>query len=234
MNNWRIVSRSAEAFADRIEAGRLLAAELTAYAGKRAVVLGVPRGGMAVAQEIARRIDADLDIVLSRKLRSPGQPELAFGAISEDGQVSLNRSVVQMLDITEDYIEREKAFQMAEINRRNRVFRQVRPRVPLDGRVTIITDDGVATGATFKVALAAARHENPKRLIAALPVGPEETIIELAAAADEMICLRAPGGFGAVGQFYQHFDQLEDEDVLAILREENERSKKRTIAGKNG
>ena len=232
MTNWRIISRNAEAFADRIEAGRLLAAELTAYGGQRAVVLGVPRGGMAVAQEIAKRLDADLDIVLSRKLRSPGQPELAFGAISEDGQISLNRSVVQMLDITDEVIEREKAFQIAEINRRNRLFRPVRHKVPLAGRIVIITDDGVATGATFKVALAAARHEQPGKLIAALPVGPEETIINLAAAADEMICLRAPAGFGAVGQFYTLFDQLEDEDVLAILREENKRSQKRAAAGK--
>jgi predicted phosphoribosyltransferase len=231
MKNWRIVSRSAEAFADRVEAGRLLAAELTAYAGQRAVVLGVPRGGMAVAQEIARRLNADLDIVLSRKLRSPGQPELAFGAISEDGQVSLNQSVVQMLGIADDYIEREKVFQMAEINRRHRLFRQARPKVPLAGRVVIITDDGVATGATFKVALAAARHETPKRLTAALPVSPEKTIIDLAAAADEMVCLRCPADFSAVGQFYQRFDQLEDEDVLAILREENERLQ-RAASGK--
>ena len=232
MTNWRIVSRSPEVFTDRIEAGSLLAAELVSYSGQRAVVLGVPRGGMAVAREIANRLDADLDIVLSRKLRSPGQLELAFGAISEDGQISLNRSVVQMLGITDDVIEREKAFQIAEINRRNRLFRQARPRVPLAGRIVVITDDGVATGATFKVALAAARHEHPARLIAALPVGPEETIIDLAPAADEMVCLRAPAGFSAVGQFYQRFDQLEDEDVLAILREESERSQQRAAAGK--
>jgi predicted phosphoribosyltransferase len=179
---------------------------------------------MAVAREIARRLDADLDIVLSRKLRSPGQPELAFGAISEDGQVSLNRNVVQMLGISDDYIEREKSFQMDEINRRNRLFRQVRPKVPLTGRTVIITDDGVATGATFKVALAAARHESPGRLVAAVPVGPEDTISDMAAIADEIICLRSPAGFGAVGQFYDRFDQLDDEDVLAILREESQRS----------
>ncbi len=232
MTNWRILSRSAAAFADRIEAGRLLASELTPYVGQGAVVLGVPRGGMAVAREIANRLDADLDIVLSRKLRTPGQPELAFGAISEDGQISLNQSVVQMLGITGDVIEREKAFQMAEINRRNRLFRQVRPKVPLAGRIVIITDDGVATGATFKVALAAARHEKPAKLVAALPVGPEETIIDLASAADEMVCLRAPAGFSAVGQFYQRFDQLEDEDVLVILREESGRAQNRAAAGK--
>ncbi len=226
MPNWHIVSNSDEAFLDRVEAGKLLVAELNAYTGKKAVVLGVPRGGMAVAREIARRLDAELDIVLSRKLRSPRQPELAFGAISEDGHVSFNQDVVQMLDIAPEYIEREKAFQMAEIERRNRIFRQVRPRVPLAGRIVIITDDGVATGATFKVALAAARHENPARLIAALPVGPEDTIINLAAAADEMICLRSPAVFSAVGQFYRRFDQLEDEDVLTILREEAGRSHK--------
>ena len=226
MNNWRIISRNGEAFSDRREAGQLLTAELQAYRGKNAVVLGVPRGGMAVAQEIANQLGADLDIVLSRKLRSPGQPELAFGAISEDGQVSFNQDVVRMLEIDSDYVERESAFQLAEINRRNRIFRQARPKVSLAGRITIITDDGVATGATFKVALAAARHENPSKLIAALPVGPEDTIKALATHADELICLRSPSDFGAVGQFYQHFEQLDDEDVVAILREENERSMK--------
>jgi len=232
MTNWRIVSRSAAAFADRAEAGRLLAAELKAYAGQRAVVLGVPRGGIAVAREIARALDADLDIVLSRKLRSPGQPELAFGAISEDGQISLNEGVVRALGITSDFIEYEKKLQLTEIARRSRLFRQARPKIPLRDRIVIITDDGVATGATFKVALAAARHENPRRLIATLPVGPEDTIIELASAADEMVCLRSPAGFSAVGQFYLRFSQLEDEDVLAILREESERSARRQSAGK--
>jgi putative phosphoribosyl transferase len=228
LDNLRIVSRNSAAFADRVEAGRLLAAELKEYAGKKAVVLGIPRGGMAVAREIAVGIEAELDIVLSRKLRSPGQPELAFGAISEDGQVSLNQEVVQMLDISPDYIESEKAFQMAEITRRNRIFREARPRVPLDGRIVIITDDGVATGATFKAALVAARHENPNKLIAALPVGPEDTIKSLAKNADEMICLRSPEVFSAVGQFYRRFEQLEDEDVLEILREETLRSARAT------
>ncbi len=224
MKNWRIISSSSEAFADRSEAGRLLADELRAYRGKKPVVLGVPRGGMAVAHAIASQLEADLDIVLSRKLRSPGQPELAFGAISEDGEVSLNQDVVRMLEISSDYIERESAFQLAEINRRNRIFRQARPKVSLAGRITIITDDGVATGATFKVALAAARHEKPGKLIAALPVGPEDTIRSMATAADELICLRSPPDFGAVGQFYRRFEQLDDEDVLAILRQEHERS----------
>jgi predicted phosphoribosyltransferase len=223
MNNWHIISHSNEAFTDRVEAGRLLADELAEYSGKNAVVLGVPRGGMAIAQEIAHRLDAELDIVLSRKLRSPGQPELAFGAISEDGQMSLNQDVVKLLEITPEYIEREKALQIAEIRRRNRIFREVRPKVALSGRITIITDDGVATGATFKVALLAARYENPGTLIAALPVGPEDTIKSLSAIADELICLRAPAVFGAVGQFYRRFDQLGDEDVLRILRRESQR-----------
>ncbi|PPD57721.1 phosphoribosyltransferase [Dehalogenimonas etheniformans] len=223
MANWRILSRNGEPFADRTEAGNLLAAELKDYAGRNTVVLGIPRGGMAVARQIALQLDAKLDIVLSRKLRSPGQPELAFGAISEDDQVSLNQDVVRMLDISEDFIEREKAFQMAEIKRRNRVFREVSPRVPLNGMIAIITDDGVATGATFKVALAAARHEKPGKLIAALPVGPEDTIKSLARDADELVCLRSPADFGAVGQFYRRFEQLDDADVLDILRQDRDR-----------
>ena len=225
MTNWHIVNRSGEPFSDRAEAGRLLAEELMEFAGKNAIVLGIPRGGMAVAREIARRLDAELDIVLSRKLRSPGQPELAFGAISEDGQMSFNQDVVSMLDIKPEYIEREKTFQIDEINRRNRIFRHVRSKVSLVGRITIITDDGVATGATFKAALVAARHENPAELIAAVPVGLEETVKALAENADELICLRSPPIFAAVGQFYRRFNQLEDEDVLAILREESSRIK---------
>ncbi|APV44006.1 putative phosphoribosyltransferase [Dehalogenimonas formicexedens] len=219
MANWRILSRSSETFADRTEAGYLLARELKAFAGENTVVLGVPRGGMAVAGEIARELNARLDIVLSRKLRSPGQPELAFGAISEDGHVSLNQEVVRLLDVSDAYIEQETAFQLAEIKRRNRIFREISPKVPLDGQVAIITDDGVATGATFAAALAAARNERPGKLIAALPVSPEDTVKSLARLADELICLRAPAVFGAVGQFYRDFQQLDDDDVLNILRE---------------
>lgn len=219
MGTLRIVSRSEEAFRDRVIAGRLLANELTSWRGQHAVVLGIPRGGLVVARELARVIEADLDIVLSRKLRTPGHEELAMGAVAEDGTVFLNDVVVQELGIDSDskYIRQEKAIQVAEIARRAELIRRVRPKVPLPGRVAIVTDDGVATGATMQAALWAARQEHPQKLIVALPVGPEDTVTRLAQDADETICLRAPLYFSAVGQFYLRFNQVEDEEVLAIL-----------------
>ena len=219
MNNWRVITRDTGKFTDRSEAGKLLAKELTALSGKRALVLGIPRGGLVVATEIAKHLDADLDVMLARKLRSPGQPELAFGSVSEDGRVLLNLDIVRLLHISDEYIEHEKALQIAEINRRSRLFRCIRPKVSLEGRIVIIADDGVATGITFKSALSTARVESPGRLVAAIPVAPLETVVELAAMADEVVCLRSPADFSAVGQYYYRFNQLEENDVENILRE---------------
>lgn len=217
-----ILSRSSEPFVDREEAGRLLADELREYRGKAAVVLGIPRGGIIVAREIARELNADLDIVLARKLRTPGHEELAMGSVSEHGKLFLNREVVGQLGVPEAFIQREKAEQLSEIRRRAGLFRHARPKVNLKGRIVIVTDDGVATGATTQAAFWAVRSEQPEKLIAAIPVGPEDTIRKLAKDVDEMLCLRAPPLFSAVGQFYQQFYPIEDEDVVRILREEKE------------
>ncbi|MDP2730961.1 MAG: phosphoribosyltransferase family protein [Dehalococcoidales bacterium] len=217
----RILSRSDVQFADREEAGRLLAVQLSEYRGQNAVVLGIPRGGIIVAREVARALDAELDIVLAHKLRTPGYEELAMGSVAEDGKLFINRDVAEKLGVGEAYIQQEKARQMAEIKRRTELFRRARPRVPLKGRTVIVTDDGVATGATTQAALWAVRLEQPQKLIAAIPVGPEDTIRRLAGDVDEMLCLRAPPLFAAVGQFYQQFYPVEDEDVLRILREEH-------------
>ena len=219
MGKVRIISNSSEPFADREEAGRLLAAELSGYRGQKAVVLGIPRGGVIIAREISRALRADIDIVLARKLRTPGHEELAMGSVTEDGKLFLNRELVEELGIGEDYIQREKLQQMTEMKRRTELIRRVRPRIPLEGRIVIVTDDGVATGATTQAAFRAVRSEQPEKLIAAVPVGPEDTIIGLAKDVDEMICLRSPPLFAAVGQFYQRFDPVEDEDVLKILDE---------------
>lgn len=219
----RILSHSSEPFKDRREAGRLLANQLRDYRGKRSVVLGIPRGGIIVAQELARALEADLDIVLAHKLRTPGHTELAMGSVAEDGRLFLNEEVVRELEVDDAYISQEKAQQMAEIRRRTELFRHVRPKVPLAGKTVIVTDDGVATGATTQAALWAVRLEKPERLIAALPVGPEDTITRLAEDVDEMICLRTPPLFAAVGQFYMRFEPVEDEEVLEILKEEPRR-----------
>lgn len=219
----RILSHSDEPFRDRREAGQLLAKELTELKGQQAVVLGIPRGGVVVARELAHGLDADLDIVLSRKLRTPGQPELAMGSVSEDGRVFLNDVVVRSFGITKAEIEREKSAQMAEMARRNALFRGARLKVPLAGRIVIVSDDGVATGATTQAAIWAARYEKPGKLIAAIPVGSDETIRRLSEDVDEMVCLRTPPFFAAVGQFYVHFEQVSDEEVLEILKEEAKR-----------
>ncbi len=215
----RILSYSSEPFRDRKEAGRLLADELSEYRGQKAVVLGIPRGGIIVAREIARALNAELDIVLAHKLRTPGHEELAMGSVAEDGKLFLNPEVVQELRIGDTYIQQEKVRQLAEIKRRTEMIRRARPKIPLAGRIVIVTDDGVATGATTQAALWAVRLEQPEKLIAAMPVGPEDTIRRLAEDVDEMLCLRAPPLFAAVGQFYQQFYPVGDEDVLKILRE---------------
>jgi predicted phosphoribosyltransferase len=220
MGNLHILSRSGEPFRDRLEAGRLLGYSLKSQRLNKPVVLGIPRGGLVVAREAARMLDGELDIVLARKLRAPHNPELAIGSVSETGKLFLDQSLVAVLGITEDYIAQEKDYQMAEIARRMALVRSVLPKTPLEGREVIVTDDGVATGSTLQAALWAARHENPSKLIAAMPVGPEDTISRLAADCDEMLVARVPSYFSAVGQFYLRFDQVEDDEVLSILKEE--------------
>jgi len=216
----RIVSHADRPFEDRVEAGRLLGRELSGLRGQKAVVLGIPRGGLVVARELARQIEADLDIVLSHKLGAPGNPELAIGAVAEDGRLFLHQDLVGQLGVDSGYIEREKELQLAVLVQRTRQARRVLPRATLAGRLVIVTDDGVATGATLQAALWAARQEKPKKIIAALPVGPQETIARLAEDADEMVCLRAPYSFAAVGQFYIRFEQVEDDQVARVLAEE--------------
>ncbi|RZN43933.1 MAG: phosphoribosyltransferase [Methanophagales archaeon ANME-1-THS] len=220
MNTVRIVSRSSAPFSDRVEAGELLGRELQKFRGQSAVVLGIPRGGVIVAREVARALQAELDIMLSRKLGAPGNPELAIGAISEDGKLFLNTMLLSRVDAESRYIQQEKARQLAEIERRTALYRNIRPKVPLEGKLVIVTDDGVATGATMQAALWTVRQEGPKKLIAALPVGPEDTVMRLANDADELICLRSPPLFEAIGQFYKRFDQVGDEAVVEILKEE--------------
>jgi putative phosphoribosyl transferase len=217
MGNLRIISKQPVVFEDRAEAGRLLGIELKSYRGQNAVVLGIPRGGIIVAREIAKEIDGDLDIVLSRKLRTPGQPELAMGAVTEDGKQFINETIVREFSIDKSAIENEKNQEMNEIARRRTLIRKVYPKIPLNKRLVIITDDGVATGATTQAAIWAVRQEKPQYLVAAIPVGTEETIKHLGQDVDEMVCLCTPPYFMAVGQFYSFFEQVEDNDVIKVL-----------------
>jgi len=213
----RILSHSSDPFEDRSQAGRLLAEELAAYKGKEPVVLGIPRGGIVVARELAESLGGSLDVVLAHKLGTPGQAELAMGSVSESGKVFLNENVVDSAHVSADYIEAEKNRQLAQMRRRIEQIRKVRPKVSLKGRIAIVTDDGVATGATTQAAFWAVAMEQPEKIVAAIPVGPADTIVRLAEFVDEMVCLRAPPLFYAVGQFYARFNAIEDEDMLRIL-----------------
>lgn len=213
-----IFSYSETSFSSRGEAGRLLAAELKQFAGENTVLLGIPRGGIIVAEEVARLLKAELDVVLSRKLGAPANPELAIGALSEDGHIFLNKALVFSLRVDENYIALEKERQLQEIKRRIQAYRSVRPKVSLTGKTVIITDDGIATGATMEAALWIAKQEKPKYLVAAAPVAPADSLEKLTLTADEVLCLRVPEWFGAVGQFYREFTQVDDEEVVEILK----------------
>jgi len=213
----RILSNSPEPFVDRREAGRLLARQLERFRAGRPVVLGIPRGGVVIAAEIADHLGGELDIVLSRKIGAPGNPELAIAAVAEDGRLFLDERIAERVGASGAFIAREQGRQLGEIARRVALFRAVRPKVPLHGRVVIVADDGLATGATMQAALWAAHRDQPGSMIAAVPVGAVDTIEWLSRSVDELVCLRAPEEFGAVGRFYRTFNQVEDEEVLAIL-----------------
>jgi len=214
-----IISRESKCFNDRVEAGRALASRLGERRGQGAVVLGIPRGGVVVAHELAQGLAAQLDIVLARKLGAPGNPELAIGAATESGKIFVNEFIARASGASRDFIDRQRRAAMEEIARRVRAYRAVCPAVPLHGRVVIVTDDGVATGATMQAALWALRQERPSELVLALPVAPEDTVNRLAADADWTICLCVPPFFQAVGQFYRAFEQTTDEEVIDLLRE---------------
>jgi len=220
MGKLRIVSKNGVMFHDRQEAGCRLVYELMEFRNKHAVVLGIPRGGVILAREIARELDAEMDIVISRKLRTPGQSELAMGSIAEDGKVFLNEAIIRDLNVDRTLIEREVAVQKEEIARRSSLIRKIVARIQLKGRIVIITDDGVATGATTQAAIWAVTQEQPQYVIAAIPVGSEETVKRLSQDVDEMVCLGTPPFFSAVGQFYRNFEQIEDEDMIKLLEAE--------------
>lgn len=212
-----IVSNSEAPFADRTDAGILLAAELDYLRGRHAVVLGIPRGGMVVAAALARRVKAELDVVLVRKLRAPVNPELAIGAVTETGRVFLDNRLVDPRNLHTPYVEEERLFQFSEIQRRAALFRAAKAKTDLTDRIVVITDDGLATGATMQAAIWSARQEQPKEIILAVPVAPADTLARIARLADKTICLRVPPDFLGVGQFYEEFPQIDDSEVVTLL-----------------
>ena len=206
------------AFANRIEAGRLVAEKLVKYAGRDdVIVLGLPRGGVPVAFEVAHRLGAPLDVFIVRKLGVPGFEELAAGAIASGGVRVLNEDVMRSIPHADEAIDAVTAREIAELERREQIYRQGRPPPELRDRIVILVDDGLATGATMRAAVKALRQSGAAKIVVAVPVGPQDTCRELEEEADETICLSTPEFFQAVGQYYEDFSQTSDEDVRELL-----------------
>ena len=206
-------------FRDREAAGRKLAEKLKGRELHDPLVLAIPRGGVVTGAVLAQELGAELDVVLSRKLRAPGQPELAIGAISEDGRVYLNHHAQAFLDLMEGYLAQERHHQLAEITRRKKLFRAVRPQAPVAGRSVIVTDDGIATGATMIAGVQTVKTQKPREVIVAVPVASPDRLAEVRRWCDDVVCLLTPEEFWAIGQFYEDFTQVEDEEVIELLRE---------------
>ena len=204
-------------FKDRDDAANKLAEQLMQYQGKNPLILAIPRGAVPMAKVIANVLGGSFDVVLVRKLRAPYQPELAIGSIDESGWAYI-ASHAPSTGASQEYIEAEKKYQMETIRKRRTQYTPIRPPIDPAGRIVIVIDDGLATGATMISALHGLRAKKPARLICAIPVSPPETLKRVAEMADEVVCLQAPEYFQAVGQFYQNFSQVEDDEVIDILR----------------
>lgn len=202
-------------FRDRVEAADKLAGQLVQYRGKNPLVVGIPRGGVVLAVRVAEQLGGAVDVALTHKLGAPGNPEVALGAIDETGQIYLNDS--RWRTELADYLNHEAAKQLGELRRRRRLFSAGREPADPAGRIVIIVDDGLATGATMLAALQTLRLRQPARLVAAVPVAPPDTLARVTALADETVCLYAPEWFMAVGQFYADFGQVEDDEVVQLL-----------------
>ncbi len=212
-------------YSDRIEAGEILAGqiikEIQGIEAENPVVVGLPRGGVVVAYEVAKRLGCGLDVLMAGKLRAPDNPEFAIGAITEDGLVYLNKPALSMLNVGEPYIETEKRERLSALRKRLKNYRKVKKKIPLTGRTVIIVDDGLATGSTMVSAIRAAYAEGAKKIIAAIPGGPEDTVIRIESMPEvnRVICPLKPEPFFAVSQLYMEFGQMEDEAVIEILME---------------
>ena len=204
-------------FTDREDAGRQLAANLADLAGQDVVVLGIPRGGVEVAAVVAAALGAPLDVVIPRKVGAPANPELGIGAVAEDVEV-LDERLIRLLGVSEDYLRQEIEAQQEEIRRRSAAYRGNRPPVPLQGKVAVVVDDGVATGGTAVAAVRWARARGGTSVILAVPVAPAEAVGRLRREADEVRVLDTPEPFYAVGEWYEDFPQVSDERVVELLR----------------
>jgi putative phosphoribosyl transferase len=204
-------------FRDRQDAASQLAEALKTYQGKKPLILAIPRGAVPMAKLIAERLGGEFDVVLVRKLRAPWQSELAIGSIDENGWTYIAPFAASM-GVDDDYLAQEKQVQLETIRKRRAQYTPIRAPIDPTGRIVIVVDDGLATGATMISALHGLRNRKPAKLICAVPVAPPDTVEKIRKMADEVVCLQAPEFFQAVGQFYRHFNQVEDDEVIALLR----------------
>jgi putative phosphoribosyl transferase len=215
-------------FANRVDAGKRLASELKNLVGKNAIVLAIPRGGVVVGYEIAKALNLPLDVIIPRKIGAPDNPELAIGAMTEDGTTILDKNLVSYLGVSQNYINEESERQKNEIERRLKTYRGNEPYPNLRGRDVIIVDDGIATGSTMKAALASVRNRGARTVTVAVPVGPPSTIEELEKQADKVVCPFTPEYFQAIGQFYVDFKQTTDIEVIQLLKQGKQRNPDKT------
>lgn len=213
--------KASNTFKNRRSAGRILAERVKELEPVEPVVLAMPRGGVPVGLEVAKALKAPLDLVLVRKIGVPYQPELAAAAVVDGGEpeIVVNDDVMRLAGITRDYIDERAKEELAEIERRRRIYLEGRPRVPLDGRTLIIVDDGIATGASIRAAIAALKRRKPQRLILAVPVAPADTLEMLRTQVDDVVCLETPEPFYAIGMHFDDFHQVPDDEVVQLMNE---------------
>jgi putative phosphoribosyl transferase len=223
--------RNVHIFADRAEAGRALAEKLLKKNYQRPVVLALPRGGVAVAAEVAKALGAPFDLVLVRKIGVPYQPELALAAVvdGDHPEVVINEDVRQLAGVTTEEFEQAKERALAEIERRRALYLKGRERVPIAGATAIVVDDGIATGATVRAALKALRRRKPAKLVLAVAVAPPDTIARLEPEVDDIICLETPAPFYAIGLYYYDFTQVSDDEVVAMLAQSATQTQHKTV-----
>lgn len=206
-------------FKDRVEAGKKLAKKLSGL--NNPVCLAIPRGGVIIGLEVAKRLECPLDIIVARKLGAPGNPELAIGAVTAEGDLVLDEALIERIEASPEYILEKQEEQMKEADRREKTYRSGRKSLSLKGKTAILTDDGLATGATMEVAVRSVRRKKASRVIVAVPIAPLETVERLKKSVDGVVVLAAPESFWAIGQFYADFPQVSDDEVIKVLKESN-------------
>jgi putative phosphoribosyl transferase len=212
-------------FSDRVDAGKQLASALGDFSGKNGVVLAIPRGGVILGYEIAKALHLPLDVIIPRKIGAPDNPELAIGAVAEDGTAILDNNLIKYLGVSRKYIQEEIEHQKREIERRLKLYRQDVSYPNVRGLDVIVVDDGIATGSTMKAALASVKNRGAASVTVAVPVGPPSTIGELEKMADRVVCPYTPEYFQAIGQFYVDFNQTTDEEVIELMKRARQNAK---------